>query len=68
MLAGVVLIGVSGVLPIFAVLAFVPVTLRGMIWVFGRRSVLDLQWLGISELLHSITFGVLLIMSFYVPR
>jgi hypothetical protein len=68
MLCAVALIGVSGVLPAFAVLAFVPVTLRGMIWIFGRKAVLDLQWLGITELLHSITFGVLLITSFYIPR
>ena len=68
MLATVVLIGLWGVLPIFAVVAFLPVAIRGMIWVFGRRNVLDLQWLGITELLHSITFGVLLITSFYVLR
>jgi hypothetical protein len=50
------------------VLAFAPVTIRGMLWVFGTKPRLDLHWLGITELLHSITFGVLLITSYYVPR
>ncbi len=54
--------------PLAALLAFLPVTIRGLVWVFSRTERLDLQWLGITELLHSITFGVLLIMSFYLQR
>lgn len=68
MLSGVALLGGLHLLPLLAVCAFIPVTLRGLTWVVGKKAGLDLQWLGITELLHSITFAVLLITSFYVPR
>ena len=68
MLGAVAAMSGASVLPVAAVLAFVPVTLRGVVWVLGRRPGLDVQWLGITELLQSITFGVLLITTFYVPR
>lgn len=68
MLAAVSLIAGLGLLPFGILFAFAPVTIRGVLWVFGTKQGLDLQWLGITELLHSITFGVLLIMSFHLPR
>ena len=68
MLGIVAMVGGAGLLPLAAVIAFLPVTLRGLAWVFGRKAGLDLQWLGITELLQSITFGVLLITSFYIPK
>jgi hypothetical protein len=55
-------------LPLAALIAFAPIVVRGMFWVFQKQETLDLQWLGITELLHAITFGVLVITSFYFPR
>ncbi len=66
MLAVVVWAAGIGLLPTLAVLAFVPVVLRGCWWFLQKPHTLQLHWLGISELLHSITFAVLLIASFYV--
>ncbi len=68
MLAAIAAIVSRDLLPIAAVLAFLPITLRGIFWLFQKRDTLDLQWLGLTELLHAITFGVLIITSFYVPR
>jgi hypothetical protein len=64
----VALLGVTHVLPILTVFAFAPVTIRGVAWVFGKKAGLDLQWLGITELLQSVTFAMLLITSFYLLR
>lgn len=55
-----------GLVPAFAAIAFVPVVVRGVWWFFQKAEPLQLHWLGITELLHSITFAVLLIASFYV--
>ena len=55
-------------LPLVALVAFAPIVMRGIFWVFQKQETLDLQWLGLTELLHAITFGVLIITSFYVPR
>jgi hypothetical protein len=68
MFGTVIVICLMGYLHMGVILAFAPVTIRGLLWVFGTKPGLDLQWLGITELLHSITFGVLLITSYYVPR
>lgn len=57
-----------GWLPPLAVLAFVPVVVRGAMWFLKKPEKLDLPWLGITELLHSITFGMLLITSFYLAK
>jgi hypothetical protein len=56
-----------GFLPILTVVAFLPVVIRGMMWFIKGPEPLSLHWLGITELLHAITFGVLLISSFYIP-
>jgi hypothetical protein len=55
-------------LPLFATVAFLPIVLRGIAWTFQKPEALDVQWLGVTELLHAITFGVLLITSFHLPR
>ena len=68
MLVVVALLGAFHFIPMLAILAFVPVTARGVAWVFGHKAKLDLPWLGITELLQSITFAMLLITSFYWPR
>jgi hypothetical protein len=68
MLGAVATLGLTTHLPLAAMVAFAPIVMRGMFWVFQKQESLDLQWLGLTELLHSITFGVLMITSFYVPR
>ncbi|HEU5403226.1 MAG TPA: YwiC-like family protein [Terriglobales bacterium] len=61
-------LSLSSYLPLYVVVAFMPIVARGIAWIFQKPEVLDVQWLGLTELLHAITFGVLLITSFYVPR
>ncbi len=68
MLAAVASLSLAAFLPIFAVVAFIPIVARGIAWVLQKPQALDVQWLGLTELLHAITFGVLLITSFYIPR
>ncbi len=68
MIGAVVSLSFAGWLPYITVAAFVPIAARGIVWIFQKAEPLDLQWLGLTELLHGITFGVLLITSFYVPR
>ncbi len=53
-------------LPGLAVLAFIPVLVRG-IWWFGRaNSPLAIRQLGLSELAHALAFGVLFIVSLHL--
>ncbi len=54
----------TGLLPWLALLAFLPIFLRGMRWFFSGPAPLRVHHLGISELAHAISFGVLLILSF----
>ena len=68
MLVVVVLVCSMGYLPLAVVVAFAPAVIRGIVWLWHEQKSLDLQWLGLTELLHAITFGVLMITSFYVPR
>jgi hypothetical protein len=53
-----------GMLPRFALLAFAPVLLRGLYFFFKKPAPLALVRLGVTELLHSISFGLLLFVSF----
>lgn len=66
MLAAVLWACGMGLLPLLAIVAFVPVLVRGIAWFVGGPQPLQLHWLGITELFHSIVFGVLLISSFYI--
>lgn len=68
MLSAVATVSSGGYLPLVTLVAFVPAMLRGVLWLWQKQEGLDLQWLGLTELLHAITFGVLMITSFYVPR
>lgn len=61
-------LSVATELPLFTAVAFLPIVIRGVVWVFQKPEALDVQWLGVTELLQAITFGVLLITSFYLPR
>lgn len=56
----------EGWLPGFALLAFLPVFLRSVAWLFERSGRLEIHRLGISELVHAVTFGVLLIAGFHI--
>ncbi|ABF41710.1 hypothetical protein Acid345_2709 [Candidatus Koribacter versatilis Ellin345] len=53
-----------GVLPKFVLIAFFPVLLRGVWFFFQKPAPLALIRLGVSELVHSISFGLLLFVSF----
>ena len=67
MLAAVAVLAIASKLPLAALVAFFPIVIRGIAWIFQKQAVLDLPWLGLTELLHAITFGVLMITSFYIP-
>jgi len=56
----------AGLLPGLAALAFVPVLLRGLYWFLEGEKPLVIHRLGFTELAHALTFGVLLILSFYL--
>jgi len=58
----------AGLLPLLAIVAFLPVTFRGIFWLAGEARALDVQRLGLTELLHGITFGVLLMAAFILHR
>jgi hypothetical protein len=53
-----------GVLPKFVLIAFLPVVVRGLIFFFKKPAPLMITRLGVSELAHSISFGLLLFVSF----
>ncbi len=55
-----------GLLPILALIAFVPVLLRGVLWFFSGPQPLDVHRLGWTEMAHALTFGALLILAFYL--
>jgi len=51
-------------LPAIAVLAFVPVLIRGFLWFAAGPQPLAVKRLGWTELAHSVSFGILLIAGF----
>lgn len=53
-----------GALPALAVLAFVPLLVRGFLWFLPGPQPLAVKRLGWTELAHSITFGLLLVAGF----
>lgn len=53
-----------GILPKIVLLAFVPVFVRGLLFFFKKPAPLALTRLGISELIQSVLFGLLLFVSF----
>ena len=56
----------KGWLPSLVLLAFAPVLLRGLPWVFSTTGRLQIRRLGISELLHAGLFAALLIAGFHI--
>ncbi len=64
--AVVLLAGVFGLLPIAALVAFVPTLVRVTMWCFSGPRQLVLKRVGLTELSHAIVFGVLLIVAFVV--
>lgn len=57
-----------GFIPWLALLAFVPIFVRGSVWSLGRdHGRLQIHRLGKSELFYSILFGFLLIAAFRLP-
>ncbi|MBZ5719184.1 MAG: YwiC-like family protein [Acidobacteriia bacterium] len=57
-----------GLLPALALLAFVPVLVRGLLWFFSGPQPLLVRRLGWTELAHAVAFGMLLIFSFGFSR
>lgn len=56
------------VLPALAVVAFVPIVLRGVFWLSRQEKPVNVHWLGVTELLHGIAFGVLLVSTYLLHR
>jgi hypothetical protein len=55
-----------GLFPTAAVLAFIPVLLRGMLWFVSKPRPLDVHKLGFTELGHSLLFGTLFCAAFFL--
>jgi hypothetical protein len=55
-----------GSFPALALAAFVPVLLRGTLWLWQPPHPLEVHRLGWSELRHALAFGVLLVAAFVV--
>ena len=62
--AALVLLAKFGLLPWLALLAFVPILLRGLAWFVRGSQPLAVRRLGWSELAQSLAFGALLIAAF----
>jgi hypothetical protein len=54
------------ILPVFTIVAFVPVVMRGFLWVIDKRTGLELTKLGFSELGQSLAFGALLCFAYFL--
>jgi YwiC-like protein len=57
-----------GFLPLFALAAFVPVFLRGLLWFFNGAQPLSVKRLGFTELAHTIGFGILIVAAFTLSK
>jgi len=56
-----------GLVSVWAVLAFVPILLRGFFWLLDSRPVpLEVRRLGLTELTHAVVFGVLFVVGFHL--
>lgn len=60
------LLSAKGIFPKYAMMAFLPVVIRGTAWFFCGPRRLDVHRLGFSELFQSILFGTLLCTAFMV--
>jgi hypothetical protein len=61
---GLVGAALSRILPVFAILAFVPAFVRSLQWLFQKSEPLDVKRLGWSEMRQGVAFGVLLAVGF----
>jgi YwiC-like protein len=66
MIAALLLAWAVGLLPALALIAFVPLLVRGLVWFFTGLQTLSVKRLGVTELVHAIGFGVLLIGAFRI--
>ncbi len=57
-----------GLVPGLALVAFVPVFVRGMTWFVRRPRALAVRRLGWTELGHAVAFGILLTVGFHLGR
>jgi hypothetical protein len=55
-------------LPGLAILAFLPLLIRGTAWFFERPKPLEVRKLGWTELAHAVAFAVLLVTGFHLGR
>ena len=55
-----------GLFPALAMIAFLPVLLRGIVWFVGKSQLLDVHQLGFSELRQALLFALLLCAAFLV--
>ena len=51
----------AGLVPALLALAFLPTTVRLVIWIFSRPAKINFRALGFSELFHSLAFSALLV-------
>jgi hypothetical protein len=56
------------ILPLWSVIAFVPIMFRGVAWFFRKPQALAVRRLGWTELAHAVVFGVLLVGGFHFSR
>jgi len=66
MLAAVGAIVKVGLLPAFALVAFIPAVFRGCAWPADKKTEMNLNRLGVSELFQALAFGALLTVAFYL--
>lgn len=59
------LAGYFRVLPMWTLIAFVPVFYRGMVWFVSKPQAIFIRRIGWTELAHAVAFGLLLIMGFH---
>jgi len=57
-----------GLLPSLALLAFVPVMVRGTAWFFAKPEPLAVRRLGWTEVAYSVSFGVLFVLGLFAGR
>lgn len=51
-----------------AILAFLPILVRGIAWFFERQKSLVVRRLGWTELVHAVVFGIWLVAGFHLGR
>jgi hypothetical protein len=65
--ASLVVVTFRHMLPPLAIVAFVPVLVRGTLWFLRKPEPLDVRSLGWSEMKQGVAFGILLAIAFIYP-